>query len=394
MKKQDVFIYTCFMVLVSLITANVVFSALTGASFLKSPIKASKQITQKINTAKCSDQPKVAGLSGAHDPQLRKLAQYQEACNSLVAPSVMLFTNMPKDAVVAKQDADKMAETLKEFSRYGITPIVVVEPVSDWGLVDFKEFGDGLYDPWVTVYFQELHKQGITDDQMGTWVPFPEANLPYWNHQNTQPQDFARNVNRYVGIMKQNFPHAKASILLNSATYPTDDFDWRNGEYLSLEPYVKDIQKGLIDSFGLQGFPWSPPATNPGPGVFDASEYLSSRLAIETADTLGTKSIWFNTGSFSRKYTIDVEKTVTIAPDKRKDILNGILAEAAKVRDKGYTIAINVFAEDKSYSEEATDWSYGITDSQTNSPDAAVFANFVSQLNRENIAFSLFDKTH
>ncbi len=396
MKKKEIFIYTLMMFLLSLATVQVVYGAMTGKSIMQitSIIRHTPKLARVQPTANCSNQPQIADLLKSTDPHLRKLGEYQVVCSSKVTDTVMIFTNMPKDSVVAKQNADVMATQLKEFARYDIKPIVVVEPVTDWGLIDFQEFRGGFYDGWIKDYFDELKAQGLTDEQMGTWVPFPEANLPYWNHQNATPEDYAQVVNIYLRTLKTDFPLAHGSILLNSATYANDDFDWRSGEYISLTPYLTGIQTGLVDSLGIQGFPWSPPATTPGPGVFDAAEYVNPELAIEAAETLGVKNIWLNTGSFSRKYTLDSQNMVIFSADKRKDVLNGIVAEAMKLRDKGYNVSINLFAEDKSATDEATDWSYWHTQTIATSPDAIVFANFAARLNREHIGLSLFDQEH
>lgn len=401
MKKKEVIFYSSIFTVISLFTLNLVFYSFTDKQlFNPSLVKVKNIVTNNQNMdqepssiyqgGKCSDQPKIEGLEQASDTHLRKLARYQEVCGSLAASKLMVFTDMPKDSSIAKASASKMAETLREFSKYHVQPLVVVEPVSEWGLIDFQEFGTGFYDPWIEEYFTELKAQEITDEMMGTWVPFPEANLPYWNHNNATPQDFSNVVNRYLSVLKKHYPGAKGSILLNSATYETDDFDWANGEYSSLQPYVANIQKGLVDSFGIQGFPWVPPSTISGPGVLDAREYVNSPLAIEAADILGVKEIWFNTGSFSSKYTLDSEKTVSIPAFKRKAILEGIYEEVNKAKEKGYTVWINIFAEDKSANSEATNWSYW--DGDAAKPEyRIVFTEFAQKLNTNQIPFSIFD---
>jgi len=286
----------------------------------------------------------------------------------------------------AQKKAKEMSIKLKEFNKYKVQPIVIVEPVTQWGLIDFTEFDSGFYDSWIKTYFLTLQKEGITDQMMGTWVPFPEANLPYWNHASATPADFSRIVNKYLKFLKTYFPEAKGSILLNSATYETDDFDWANGEYVSLSQYVSGLDKKYIDSFGIQGFPWSPPATSKdAAAIFNAREFLNEDLISEAADLLGTKNIWINTGTFSRKYTLDPEQTITITPEVRLDVLNSILSQAVKLKQKKNNVSINIFAEDKSETAEATDWSYqGIYKN--------VFVNFAARANSENIILTIFDR--
>jgi hypothetical protein len=341
---------------------------------------------------KCSNTPENTNLYTSQDAHLKALAQYQQLCKSLPAKRLMVFTNMPKDKADAQNKAKAMAPTLKEFNKNGITPVVIVEPETEWGLVDFSEFETGFYDEWIKDYFEALKQDGINDQSIGTWVPFPEANLPYWNHQNAKPADFSIIVNKYLGILKSQFPSAKGSVLLNSATYDNEDFDWANGEYVSLVQYTKNLNPKLVDSFGLQGFPWMPPKDKSGNGVFDAKEYLNFELADEAARSIGVKEIWFNTGTFGAKYTLDENKTVYVNAEKRKDTINGIVAEAAKAKSAGYNVWLNIFAEDKSNSSEATNWSYLSQNSQ-DQKDGQVFLHFISELESKNIDISLYDTT-
>ena len=115
---------------------------------------------------------------------------------------------------------------------------------------------------------------------------------------------------------------------------------------------------------------------------------------MEAADQLGVKEIWFNTGSFSSKYTLDEKITVTITPNKRKDILNGILNEVDTAKSKGYNVWINVFAEDKSNSTEATDWSYWKNPNDRENPHRSVFRDFIVKANEMQLPISLFDIEH
>ena len=337
-------------------------------------------------SSQCQPEPPI-NLANTGSPYLQKLDQYQQLCGSRVANKFMIFTSMPNSKQTAQKLADRMAVDLKSFAEAGVTPVVIVEPTTDWGLIDFKEFGTGFYDQWIKDYFAQLKKQGLSDEQMGIWVPFPEANLPYWNRKNATPQDFAGIVNRYVTSYKGVFPKAKASILLNSATYESDDFDWARGEYSSLLPYVSGITPGLVDSFGLQGFPWTPAKDQGSNGIFDAREFLNHDLAIEAAKKLGVREIWYNSGTFVRKYTQDELKMVTITAEKRKDTGYGIVNEAMRTRDAGFSVWVNIFAEDKSAVAEATDWSYLVAGRD----HQQVFHDILARLSQEKIGVSLYD---
>lgn len=324
------------------------------------------------------------------NPSIRRLGEFDKKCASAVTDSLMYFTIMPKDSLVAKELAGKVAATIQIYHDNGIKPIVIIEPDSAWGLIDFNEFNTGFYDVWISDFFKELVRLGITSDTMGTWVPFPEANLPYWNHQNTKPEDFSKAVNRYLGILRKYYPDTKTSILLNSATYPTDDYNWADGEYLSLAPYVSGLDKKLVDSFGLQGLPWMSPANTVTRYVFEPTEFLNTKIAKEAADIIGTKDIWFNTGTFASKYAQEPEKKVLVPASVRKEMLDKIHRQALDLKKSGYNVSVNIFAEDKSGTAEATDWSYwGSDDTQNTSHELAII-NFLKDLHSEGIGVSFY----
>ncbi|HET7302770.1 MAG TPA: hypothetical protein VFI74_05575 [Candidatus Saccharimonadales bacterium] len=346
------------------------------------------QKAQTITTDKCSNKAAIE-LKDAQSRPLQKLAVYQQACHSYATNTMMVFVSMPSDQTEAVTYAQADAKTLKDFAKHGIRPLVVAEPTSKAGNnLDFELFANGTYNTALDAYFTELKNQGLTDEQMGIWNPFPEANLPYWD--NNQVAFFAPAVNNYLGILKAHFPGAHTSILLNSATYDTADFNWENGEYQSLLPYVKDIQPGLVEYAGIQGFPWVGKQGSAA-AILNAAEFLNPDLLTEMADALHTKKIWFNTGTFGRKYTLDVADTVQMTPERRKSVINTIHTQAKALQKQGYDISVNIFAQDKSKTAEATDWSYWSNSQPFSSPAAPVITDFIGQLNDDKIAFWLFD---
>jgi hypothetical protein len=394
MKRRDFIWATLIMLATSGFTVYVTSLALLNRPPVTLSILKQFGLQHTFLTAQCGTGQEIKGLEASDEPHLKKLAEYQQVCGSNPASRLMIFTEMPNSNPAAIDNASKMAKTLKQIANAGLRPLVIMEPVTSWGAVDFNEFHSGFYDAWMDTYFKTLKQQDVTDEQMGMWVPFPEANLPYWNHQNSKPDDFAANVVKSAAIQKKYFPDSKVSVMLNSATYENDDFDWRKGEYISLLPYLKTIPKGLIDSFGYQGLPWAPPANQKGAGVMDSNEYLNPKLAVEAAEQLGTKSIWLNTGTFGRKYTLDAEKTAMFSLEQRKDVLAGVETQAKQLRSQGYQVAVNLFAEDKSSIQEATDWSYWPAGQAKTSPGSVVFADFAADLRREHIDLWLFDQAH
>ncbi len=94
------------------------------------------------------------------------------------------------------------------------------------------------------------------------------------------------------------------------------------------------------------------------------------------------------------KYTQDTERKVVLSPSKRKYIAQGITNELKRAQGEGYTVRINIFAEDKSQVAEATDWSYlGSTDTQSSIREhQIVFTDWIEQINAAQIGISIYDK--
>ncbi|MBX4201858.1 hypothetical protein KW803_03125 [Candidatus Saccharibacteria bacterium] len=347
----------------------------------KNGIKTSAQV-QGISSGALP--PAHTGLANSSNSELKKLAQYEQASGGAVASGMMYFTDYPDNVAGAKGYASHMYSTLKEFAKYGITPLIIMEPSNSNGILSFSNYRNGAYDGILDTYFQALKNLGLSDSEMGIWTYFPEANLPEWGPVDVA--DFAPNITRTVNIQKKYFPSSRASIMLDAESYPAGSTNWSNGSYVSLAPFVSGIPSGLLDSFGLQGFPWVPAANKTGqassinPGV-----YLNSSLAADAANRLGVKYIWLNTGSPAAMYTNNPSQIVYFSASQRQAMLNGVLNQALKLKNSGYGVAVNLFSEDKSNTSRAIDWSY------KTATDQIVFENFAGQLNANHIDMWLFD---
>lgn len=332
-------------------------------------------------------------INPKNDPHLQKLVAYQEMCGSFVTDTLMFFSAFPESQDMAAGEASALAMKLKTFYENGIRPIVIVEPYAGDQPVDYKKFLSGAYDAALEDYFHALAERGVTREMMGMWVPFPESNTPNWENKDTEPRDFALVVNKYLALLQGHFPEVKGSILLNSTTYDPNDLEWNNGDYLSLTPYLEDMDKSRVGSFGIQGFPWVSNATvEKKHQIFRASEFLQPDLAISSAQELRTKDIWLNTGTFFMKYTNDETKKVEVSLNDRKGMLNGILDVAKGMKDyqlNGYRVSINLFSEDKSGFNEATDWSYF-----QNEDSKTILREFLRKAEEYDIPVSIFDIEH
>lgn len=348
------------------------------------PIPSQPPDRSECNTGSPSD----ISLATSQSPILRKLSEYETICKGTVTDTLMIFTGMPRTVGEAAEFAEYMAASLQEFSAHHITPLVLFEPsmAEDFELASVHR---GEYDAALQTYYTTLRSKGISDKQMGTWVLFPEANTPIW--KTTRPDDFVANVIHTGTIQKSVFPDSKLSILLGSQTYPDHDTEWGHGTFKSLAPYVSALPKGLIDSFGYQGFP---SVAEAGAAhqyrQVDAHEFLPSSLASEAAGLLGTKKIWINTGTFSIMYARQPGE-VKVKTSERSAILDSVLAQARDLQATEFTVSINLFAEDKSSMNEGVDWSYWRAGHTEQSPSTDIFMRFVHDIRKNGLGFSLYD---
>ncbi len=332
--------------------------------------------------------PKNPGLSNALSAQLRKLSQYEQLCNGALFNRASFFVPTPTTIAEAQSQAQDVAKTLKEFATFGVKPLVFMEPTNENGdNLDLNQYRAGIYDGALDTFFAAIRSQGITDSSMGMWAILPEGNLPVWS--SVDPAIYSAVVTKTIQFQKKYFPSSQATLLLDSETY-APGASWGNGHYVSLLPFIRTIPKGLVDSFGLQGFPWAPPANQGSDKVYDPKIFLRADFAAEAARALSITSIWFNTGSFNRMYTLDSKQTVTASPIERQTTLNGVLAQAKSLKTQGFSMAVHLFAEDKSTTPEAIDWSYWQT-APTNDANTAVFTTFVHDATVDDISLWLFD---
>lgn len=382
-------------------SSNDLLSARTGAFLSKTVSKKSKSsgtsnVTNTAtttvispNSVDCTVGASMhVGLTNSFSLQLKKLAEYEQACNSAIVARSSFFTAIPTTAAEASEYASDVASQLREYSKFGIKPLIFLEPTSSTGLIDLTKIQSGSFDGALTSYFASLKAAGVTDEMMGIWVPLPEANLPVWS--SLSPSVFTACITKLAGFQKKYFPASQTGLLLDTVSYSAPD-DWSNGRVVSLLPYVINIPAGLIDSFGLQGFPWSPPANEAGPDNGTPSNYLRVDLAIEAARTLKINNIWFNTGTFGAKYTNQPAQTITVSPERRLALLDGVVSQAKIAKAQSFSVSVHLFAEDKSNVEEATDWSYWPSGQFASLSATYVFKSFAGKLQAADIPLWLFD---
>lgn len=342
-----------------------------------------------VNTATIAPIPDVAvppcnppSFTPSSDRLIAKLQEYRSIC--IDVESYMIFLSVPITKSQVSPYASDIARILKLFANANIKPLVIFEP-SEPG-TDFSVYSSGGYDTLLKNYFNSIKQLGITDAQMGMWVHMPEANTPAWQIT-LPPASVASCINHSGQAQKSVFPGSQVTTLLDSSTYGPA-LDWSDGRTVSLLPYVQPIKAGLLDSFGLQGFPWQSAKSKSPISVYDATSFLKASLAIEAARSLGVPSVWLNTGTYRSKYSGSSQ--VMVDAQNRITILQSILAQADTVKNAGLQTSINIFAEDKSAVQEATDWSYWHTGS-AGKEDSIVLQTFAQQLKSRSMSLWIYD---
>ncbi|MGL4758807.1 MAG: hypothetical protein ACRCXZ_05700 [Patescibacteria group bacterium] len=362
-----------------------ILTAIVGALLTFGYLKLAENFLFKNNTGNnmpTQIQPK-SNINSPISPYLQKINQYQTS--DFKFSNLMIFVGIPQSNEQAISEAKRVATLLKAIQQANLQAIVIAEP----GELSFAEFAKGTHTPVLTKFFAELKANGIDNSNIGLWVPFPEPNIPAWNNGGTPPETFGLCFNQFVLTMRFYFPGVKGSILLNTKTYQPEDKEYTQGAYSSLIPFVRKIDKDLLYSAGVQGFPWIGPKDKDWGYDKLATKFLPSEMTVELIKYLGIKNVWFNTGSINQKYTNNPNSLVTIPLEERQQTLSSILSEINKVHTTLGTetkVMINIFAEDKSDTPEATNWSY------QNDQQIKLAQSFFQYSKGKGYQLSLFDR--
>ncbi len=293
----------------------------------------------------------VVGLAGCSGGETPSESGHSEAAHSNPATGEtqqnttaqeMHFATLPENVSDIAGHVQEIAATLKDVAAKGEKPRIILEPSADVHAIAKSGVAPE--------YFAQLKAAGITDKQMGTWVLLPEPSLPdAWG--STDPQLFADNFNLLAGSLREHFPTARTSIMLDSATFPDGTWGSRTYQPAAMVQYLKGIKPGLVSEFGVQGFPRVSGSTRP-------SDLLNADLAIAGANALQIKDVWFNTGTYSVEQDPDSGKQVSASPAQRAAFLEDAYSQAVRTQRAGLrVVSVNIFAENKLSQGEA-DWSY------------------------------------
>lgn len=314
--------------------------------------------------------------------RIQSINYYKRLNSNLKVKKGMVFINMPSNQQGIDDATSYLASLFKSFQTNKIEPLIVVEPSNENGPISFDSIANGEYNNNFDLFFNSLANKYDSTKLNTTWVPFPEPNIPNtWNNNNFDVRSFGYMFNNFSRIQKSNLSNSKSTILLNNKTYDSNDINWSNGEYKSFTGYIENIDKGLIDSFGIQGFAWN--YSNPTWSLKNAKTIIQSSLLTEAAQTLGLKSIWANTGT--DRFFKDNSIVYEVSNRDRNQINTDLSSELVKFTSQGYNVEVNLFLEDKLNTNEGRDWSY-----YTTNEDRKVFSNFTNSLQRGNVSISIF----
>ncbi|HSW99156.1 MAG TPA: hypothetical protein VLF71_04935 [Candidatus Saccharimonadales bacterium] len=254
----------------------------------------------------------------------------------------MVFVDMPATAEAARNQADGVAAQLRAIAASGRKPFVVMEPNS----VDLHNVSA---DPFKAL-FAALKENNIDHKTIGTWAPFPEANIPQWGEdKTTDPDLFRRNFGTFSDALKGAFPEARTSVLLNSTSYLNGDWGNPSKAASALLPYVQGTG---ADELCFQGFPWCNDTTDP-------AKFANPEVAITVAASMGGPGkvgVRLNTGTYSQQTNPDTGAIDRMTDDQRAATLEGELQTAKALKQAGYDTTLQVFAQNKFPAE--ADWSY------------------------------------
>ena len=344
-------------------------------------------MTQALNFSSICTSEKPYSLELSNNRHLRKLRQYQTICRSKVASSLMIFSSTPTSLESAIDLSLDLFNNIKEFSKYNIEPLIILEPSDIEGNnLNFRQLATSRYNPNLVQMFQNLLKLGLQPENIGTIVLLPEANTPIWEWNGAKPSVFGDIFNQQAMAIRSVLPKAKLSIMLNSSSYEPDDLEWNNPVPRSFVEYTRNIKPEYIDSVGIQGFGWiNRRNQSPTRKILDPKTYLNQNLITEVATYFGTKKIWINTGSFVQKYNNINERQIISNTDLLLQAQQ--LAElTTAIKSKGYQVSVNYFLADKTNSSEGTNWSL-LSPSRH-----VVWINVVSSLSQRGIKLSMFDR--
>lgn len=303
------------------------------------------------------------GMEKSTDPGLKAIANVEKHTGYRFESNMLFTDGMPRNPEEARTQADAMAKRLKEYAKQGVKPLVVMEPTANKGkdFVDTTTLSDSAhvegYRQTMDAYFGELNQAGVTTEQMGTWALLPQPNVPNpeWAKGKPNPEAFQRNWTIAAQNLKAHFRNAEpgdaqAAVMLDSATYPNNDWNNRSYDAEDLKKYTSGIPDGLVDVFVYQGMPYTP--------ADDPEVFLNPAPAAEMANSLGIRKILLNTATAASFENVVTGTREQVTAEQREQTLHAEAQAAIALQTAGFDVSVNIHAEPAAPNSSEPDWAY------------------------------------
>jgi hypothetical protein len=328
-------------------------------------------------------------FSSARLNSIRKLGEYEAMCGAQVTDTLFHTIELPTDPKLVPALLPQLVADLKEYQEYGLQPFVLVKLSSAWKETDFIDASKGKKNDVFTALVSGLEQQGITDEYIGAWVLFPDANLPLWQDKNVLPSQYVAIVNQMLTVLQKPFPNSARHLRLHTMTYETNDFEWSEQDFRSLSPYLTGITTNEIDALEFVAFPWMPPASKGGASLMKAAEYVPVTLMTEAMQVIQARQAWLITGTFAHLYGNEPENSITVPAPVRQELLTDTLSQMKKIQDRGYQVGVVLSNEDLRIKKDTSYWGYWGSDNTTNPAHKAAALNFVVGARQKGMLFGL-----
>ena len=341
-----------------------------------------------IKECDCEISPTNASLPNkisSGNAKVKKAAYYDDLYERPFASYAMIFASLHENPTDITNIAGYVRDQINAHKAYGLKLILVLEPTG----ISFDRIANGELNTAFDSFHLQLKNLGVSDEDLGLVLPFPEFNLPsapdpyaVWNNPNWDETNFGLMFNNYSASLTKYFPTAKITILPNTKSFNQKE-DGGAGRYRTYLNVLSKVDKKYVYSIGAQGFPWY------DRGSFEKEDnptsFLQTALLKEAADFLQVKNIWFNTGSVKASIKNNGSGTYeyTIPQADRAKVLENSAIVQTELSKQGYQTMVNLFIEDKILTEK-TNFSFDNSDK-----DREMFIKYICELEKAKIKIGL-----
>jgi hypothetical protein len=277
--------------------------------------------------SKAAEKWRPSSRSTSYNEVVRGLDDLEKRCERRMFVGAMEFFEVPHGQEALREAVNWHPSALQQLDDAKYKPTVILEPGSS---LEPGNSGDSA------AYFTAMKKSGLKASQWGRVVVVPELVVGEWSHN--KPAVFAPAVNTQLRNLKQAFPSAEGTILIDTAPQETN----------AIASALKQGQKldtSLYTSVGVQAYANGEAVTFKEDGSADISSYLSLARIKKITSATGKNRIWLNTGI--TKYDEAQGKRYTT--QQRIAVARAVAEVVKQAKNAGIAIDdVMLFAEDKS----------------------------------------------